>query len=87
MVINRNGAEKLMVCLFRKIRCGKLINLNSGKTGKNVITQTFFFVYPRKEEYSPIAAICPVLHTADGQINDMNGTERSDKRVASSDGK
>ena len=54
------------------------------KQEKNVITQTFFFVYPRKEEYSPIAAICPVLHMIDGyrRINDMNGTEGSDIRVA-----
>ena len=61
MVINRNGAKKKVACLFRIIRCGKEIKLNGGKTEKNVITQTFFFVYPRKEEYSPIAAICPVL--------------------------
>ena len=83
-VINRNGAEKKIACLFRKIRCGNLIKLNSGKTEKNVVTQTFFFVYPRKEEYSPIAAICPVLHMIDGyrRINDMNGTEGSDIRVA-----
>lgn len=76
-----------MVCLFRKNRCGKLIKLNSGKTEKNVITQTFFFVYLKiKEENNPIAVICTVLHMIDGyrKINDMNGTERSDKRVASS---
>lgn len=75
------------MCLFRKIRCGKEIKLNSGKTKKNVITQTFFFVYQKEGEHNPIAVICPVLHMIDGyrKINDMNGTERSDKRVASSD--
>ena len=48
---------------------------------------SFLFTQEIQEEYSPIAAICPVLHMADGykRINDMNGTERSDKRVASSD--
>ena len=59
--------------------------LNSGKTEKNVITQTFFFVYLKiKEENNPIAVICTVLHMIDGyrKINDMNGTERSNKRVA-----
>ena len=61
-VINRNGAEKKIACLFRKIRCGKEIKLNSGKTKKNVVTQTFFFVYLKiKEENNPIAVICPVL--------------------------
>ena len=50
-----------------KIRCGKLIKLNSGKTRKECYIPNILFCLPKiKEENNPIAAICPVLHMIDG---------------------